>query len=262
MANFQWFSRGRYDLALQYNAQALAEDPVSLLTLTIRTAMLVDLGDLDGAQATRTRMEALSSEDFRLGWIDMQVNFARGNVEGTREAWAWTRSRIPRSLPFFAYLAATMELTNGDAQRARSIFLEAEPRWDQPGEWAQLLDTDPDNACLVAYAFQRSGSKDLGDALLRQAQAAFDALRLELEDTDAWNPQFCQLMAGESELALDTIEAQLSHGHLVWWPVFDRLPLYEAIRFEPRYQAALAERERRLAQQREVIAHMSPGAGS
>jgi hypothetical protein len=125
-----------------------------------------------------------------------------------------------------------------------------------------LIDTDPGNACLVAYAFQQSGSEDLGDALLRQSHAAFDALRLELEDTDAWNPQFCQLMAGEPELALDTIEAQLNHGHLIWWPVYDRLPLYEAIRFEPRYQAALAERERRLAEQREVIAGMNLEVGS
>jgi hypothetical protein len=40
---------------------------------------------------------------------------------------------------------------------------------------------------------------------------------------------------------------------LINWDVFHQLPMYDLIRFEPRYQAAVQERERRIAAQREAI---------
>jgi hypothetical protein len=50
-----------------------------------------------------------------------------------------------------------------------------------------------------------------------------------------------------------SIETQLTHNHLIDWDIVHQMPMYDQNRHEPRYQAAWAERERRIAVQREAI---------
>ncbi len=64
-------------------------------------------------------------------------------------------------------------------------------------------------------------------------------------------------MAGDTEKALLSIETQLSHNHLYAWNAVHQLPMYDLIRHEPRFQAASAERERRISVQRENIEKMA-----
>jgi len=64
-------------------------------------------------------------------------------------------------------------------------------------------------------------------------------------------------MAGDVEKALLSMETQLSHNHLYAWTAVHRLPMYDLIRDEPRFQAATAERERRISVQREKIEKMA-----
>lgn len=73
--------------------------------------------------------------------------------------------------------------------------------------------------------------------------------------------EICYLAAGDSEKAMRAIEIQLSHNHLHFWDVIHQHPLYNQIRHEPRYIAALAERERRITQQREEIVFLETPAG-
>ena len=56
--------------------------------------------------------------------------------------------------------------------------------------------------------------------------------------------------------SLQSIETQLAHNHLYAWNAVHLLPMYDLIRDEPRFQAAVAERERRIGVQREAIAKM------
>ena len=48
-------------------------------------------------------------------------------------------------------------------------------------------------------------------------------------------------------------ETQLAHNHPLDGKTYDQLPMYEQIRFEPRYQATMAERERRIVVQHETF---------
>ena len=82
-----------------------------------------------------------------------------------------------------------------------------------------------------------------------------------IEHADWYVPDICYLTAGDTEKALESIETQLSHNHLGDWHWLHRMPMYDLIRHEPRYQAAWSERERRLAEQREAIAVMETEAG-
>jgi hypothetical protein len=64
-----------------------------------------------------------------------------------------------------------------------------------------------------------------------------------VEHPDLYTPDLCFLAEGRVEDALASIEEQLAHRHLAGWALYHRLPPYDAIRHEPRYQAALVERK-------------------
>ena len=122
------------------------------------------------------------------------------------------------------------------------------------------MDINPPRACLVAWTLAQTGDETLGDALLDQSLAFIDTLPGLIEDVSSLPLQHCYLVAGYTEKALTHIESRLANNHLLYWKTDDQLPMYEQIRFEPRYQAAMAERDRRLAVQREAIDQMTAEA--
>jgi hypothetical protein len=77
------------------------------------------------------------------------------------------------------------------------------------------------------------------------------------EHPDQRFPEICYLTVGDTEKALLSIETQLAHNHLSDWYIVHQMPMYDQIRHEPRYQAVLAERERRISVQRENIEKMA-----
>ena len=80
-------------------------------------------------------------------------------------------------------------------------------------------------------------------------------MRARNEHIHIYYPEICYLTAGDTEKALQSIEKQLAHHHLYDWKLIHHLPMYDLIRDEPRYQAALQERERIIAAQRQAIAN-------
>ena len=126
-----------------------------------------------------------------------------------------------------------------------------------PGAWERLIDREPHIACLAAWTLTQTGDEALGTALLDQTLAFISTLPGLIEHDDFLDLQMCYLATGDTEKALAHIETQLAHNDLIWWKVYDQLPMYEQIRHEPRYQAAMTERDRRLAIQREAVDKMN-----
>ena len=103
-----------------------------------------------------------------------------------------------------------------------------------------------------------TGDADLGASLLRQSTDYIDEMLPRVtKHPDRYFPDICYLAAGEPEKALSSIETQLAHNHLYDWNATHLMPMYNLIRDEPRYQAAVAERERRIGVQREAIRIMA-----
>jgi len=145
-------------------------------------------------------------------------------------------------------------LTLGDIQLSREILLTSTPGWLEPAQWPELVERWRRGACTIAWVLINTGDEKLGSALLRQAISyTDDSLPLVTEHSDWDFPEVCYLTAGDTEKALLSIETQLSHNHLYAWSAVHLLPMYDLIRHEPRFQAAVAERERRIAVQREAI---------
>jgi TolB-like protein/Tfp pilus assembly protein PilF len=260
LGNFYAFYLGRFDLAIQNLRTALKMDPGSVNVLMFLAAFSLEIGDDESANQYRQAIADISDQDFRLGWADMLISQAQGNAEGIREAWKWTSSRI-NNYSFYSESAALFELAHGDPTAARRIYLGAEPGWIDPGSWGRLIDISPSTGCLVAWTFSKTGDEALGAALLDQTLAFFDKLPGLIEHVEVWDPQFCYLAAGDKEKALTTIETQLVNNFLFWRKTYDQLPMYEQIRFEPRYQAAMTERDRRLADQRAAVEQMTAESG-
>ena len=252
-------NQGRIDLAIQKLRTAVKIDPESLFSLVFLGMFSLQIDDIESANQYRQMIADISDQDYRLGWVDMLINHANGNIDGIREAWQWTSSRVPRyGVPDFA---ALLELVYGEPDNARRIYLDSESDWIDPEAWAHLVDSDPPKACLVAWTLARTGDKELGTALLEQTLAFIDTLPGLIENMDSLALQTCYLAVGDVEKALTHVESQLAHNRLLWWKTNDQLPMYEQIRFAPRYQAAMAERDRRLAEQRKAVDLMTAESG-
>jgi TolB-like protein/Tfp pilus assembly protein PilF len=256
---FYGFSQSRVDLAVQSLHTALEIDPGSLLSLGFLVVFSTEIGDIESANQYRQMIADINDQYVGLGWLDMTINHANGNIDGIREAWQWLRSRA--SVGSSADYAALLELAYGNPANARKIYLDAKPDWIDPGSWGRLVNTDLPAACLVAWTFIQTGDEELGTALLDQSLTFIDTLPGLIENVYSLPLQHCYLVAGDTEKALTHIESQLTHNDLLWWKTNDQLPMYEQIRFEPRYQTAMAERDQRIAEQRKIIEQMNTGTG-
>ena len=99
-----------------------------------------------------------------------------------------------------------------------------------------------------------TGDEELGADLLKQTTVFLEeALPAAIEHADRYAPDRCFLVAGDTEKALHSIETQFEHQHYWAWGVTHQLPMYDLIRNEPRYQAVMAEREHKIALQRDVV---------
>ena len=115
---------------------------------------------------------------------------------------------------------------------------------------------------MVSWLLINTGDEDLGAKLLQQTTTFLaETLPAVMEHVDHYMPEICHLTAGDTEKALQSIETQLAHNHLWGWQIFHQLPMYDLIRHESRYLAVMAERERRIAQQREEVTRMDERTG-
>ena len=111
----------------------------------------------------------------------------------------------------------------------------------------------------MSWIFLNMGDSELGQELLEQATDYLEnTLPAAIEHADRYTPDICHLTAGDTEKALASLETQLAHGHFESWLVDHQMPMYALIEHEPRYRELLAERERRVAEQRELIDAMEP----
>jgi TolB-like protein/Flp pilus assembly protein TadD len=249
---------GRFDLAIQNLRAALLIDPAGAVQLMGMGTYLIEAGDLESAIRYRQKLADTNARHWALEILDLHINHARGNAAGVRDAWN-RASGNALSFQRASNWAGLLHLAIGNLESAREIFVARDPEWTEPEAWESLIDRNPGDACLVAWTLANTGDKSLGNALLDQTLAYFEELPTLVKHADYFNEQFCNLMSGDIEKALAHIETQLVHNHLANWMIYDQLPLYDQIRSEPRYQAALAERNRLVAEQRKVIDQMQIG---
>jgi len=250
------FATGQFDKALIASRKSEELDPGNAIALMLQAIIYVQLGDIASAEATRSRIEEISSQHWSLGIADMMIASANNNPAALRESINWVLPRL-KSNPGFKHGAAQFSLIHGDKSRSREIYVDANPGWLEPDQWQGLIDQYAFDACIFSWLLINTGDQSLGEQLLqRTTQYLDDDLAAVNEHVDVQAPDACYLVAGDTEKALTSLETQLAHNHIFGWDIRHQLPMYELIRFDPRYQAVMAERERRITVQREAIAKL------
>jgi len=251
---------GQFDKALASLNKAIALRPEFLFYKLWKGGIYMELGDLEAQKEGRDKLADSGASEWLLRHVDAHISFIKEDPTGTRETINWLVAQI--QLPHGYHMRlSSVALAQGDIQLSREIYLSVEPRWLEPDQWPALMGVGDmwlrKTGCIVAWLFLNTGDQELGTALLQQATAYIeDTLPLKTEHPDQPFPEICYLTAGDTEKALLSIETQLSHNHLSNWSVVHQMPMYDQIRHEPRYQAAWAERERRISVQRENVQKM------
>lgn len=117
--------------------------------------------------------------------------------------------------------------------------------------WPNLIRQHGDFACVMGWLGAQGEDPESGRRLIAEAHRYMvETLPASRDHVDRYRPDVCHLAIGEPEQAIASIESQVSHRHIALWDQWHRLPLYEAIREDPRYQAAREQRERLLTEER------------
>ena len=262
--NVYGYRMSRFDKAIEQYSRLLELDPNSGLALSGIALMAALLEDFDTAERHREILADIKVDSYELGFSDLVIASTTGNLEGAKEAWNWVRDRVPSREQWIRNMALMYMLVNGDSASAREVIDHSSSGWRDPAKWDYMVNYDPGTACIASYVLATTGDKEIGASLLEHALALFEQLPQHTEHPYEWNVETCYLLAGDTKRAMEIIEIQLAHNHLMTWGGLDwktrhRLPMYEAIRFEPRYQEIQAEVDRRLAEQRAAVAQMNLG---
>jgi len=259
LAYFYMNEMGRFDQAMVYALKAQELESGQVRNLYVQANIYLNLGDLEAAESVRNRMRDLDADHLGLGYIDIEINLFNNNSAGARDVIRSLLTRVADN-PGRTFDMGFYSLALGDNTLAREIFESSSSDWldiDQSNESSSsIIDT-----CIFSWALISTGDVELGRQLLQQSIAVLDGtLRAANEHVDTHKPEICYLASGDTEKALETIEKQVDHNHLGDWYVYHMLPMYDSIRDESRYKAALQVRERRVAPQRAAIKQMNAQA--
>ncbi len=256
-AYIQAFFLGRLDQAIESIWLSQRKDRGSLLNLGAEAWFYRQLGDAQAVERILEEMQALNPEHPDTVNAALDVSFYFGGDAAAREALDWATPRLAH-LPRYDTDIGHRRLMLGDVTGAREAYLKAEPRWQQPEAWTELLSRKYQDACVVAWVFERTNDLDLGVRLRREATRYYtEYLPGLIDHLDVHLPELCHLANGEPEKAIQNLATQLEHGHLTDWGHWHRLPLFDPIREDPRYQTMLQQRDESLKEQRNRVAMMA-----
>jgi TolB-like protein/Tfp pilus assembly protein PilF len=253
------YEMGRYDLAWEQSRKMLEISPDNPRALNIQITIMLQIGNISAAEIIHEQMKTIDPEDIRVFTADININLHKSDDTAVRAAMDLFSVKYADS-PQIAGSTTYTELTLGNSDRAREKYLSVNPEWGDPDTWPinrQLLRS----GCTSAWVLINTGDEKAGQELLRKGTQAFEeTFATTTEHLDYLRPEICYLTAGNTEKALRSLEEQVAHNHITDWNVDHLAPMYDLIRDEPRYQAVLQERERKIAVQREVIARMELGS--
>jgi TolB-like protein len=261
--HYLW-NTGEFAKALE-QAWALSRlDPGELDALRHEIEVYIAVGDFEAAAAVQERIAETEPDIYWAGWADFRQAVAEGDAPAIRETGGWMLQHVG-DRKWFIVLVAEALLIAGDTERARELFLRAEPGWTNPDEWERLIRSNPGWPCVLSWVLLNTGDAELGQALLQEGTIYLErTLAAAIEHADRYEPDICHLVAGDTEAALASLETQLAHGHIWSWQSSHHLPMFRSLALDPHYQELLAQRDRRIAEQRELIermreAHAQPG---
>jgi TolB-like protein/lipopolysaccharide biosynthesis regulator YciM len=246
--------RGHFDEQIHWLQKSVDADPGRLTHFIPLMWAYVDIGDVEPLEEIKQRMAQINEEHALLGVADLVSSLYESNYDGALESGRWAYERMGRP-PFFHTFFGYVNTLKADYEAARQAFETANPAMFDRERWRAAIEKQPDDGCVVGWIMLRTGDEQLGSDLVR---ASLDYLEQELpryiEHADRYSIEACYMVLGQPEKALSAIETRVSHGHWHQWWFMRRMPLYEPLRGEPRFEAAMQKIEDDLVVQRANLA--------
>lgn len=251
------FFLGDVSQGLAWAEQMAAVDDASPFT-GVRELFWLELGELDRVRRQDGLFPQLQEGDWRRPWGDALVALK----EDAPESYVHAMDRAKAMGENFPHEFAVFPIAHGlrfrDADWTMDALRRLAPAWLEPDHWEAQVPHSPQHACLAAWIFLEAGEAELGRSLLTRATAEHRRVAEAVEHPGWYSPQHCHLLSGDHEAALDAIERQVAQGNDWQLDVLVRLPLYDPIRDEPRFHAAMAKREARIARERDEALALFP----
>jgi TolB-like protein len=247
-----------YAKALEHARELERIDPGDFDALRHQMEVYLAVEDHESAERIQAKITDINPDTIWAGWRDLMTAWSKGNAPGMKESAHWFLQKAGE-FDWALREVAGLFLAAGEPHRARELLLRADPGWAAQDQWESLIRSHPIDACIMAWILIDADEPDQGTALLRRTLKYLEEdLPAAIEHADRQGPDTCYLAAGETDKALASLETQLAHGHFHEWTFLHQLPMYAAIGHEPRYLAMLEERDRRVAEQRDLIDATSP----
>ena len=229
---------------LKLMERALRVEPRALWMRLLACGMYLDVGDRDAAASISAGQARETGLPTMLSVYDR--NFAGQAVD----PFTWpkdTTMMYARSIWIDAQSRSTAQIT-----RSISMLRQELGDFEKSNE-PQTNGRKGINLRLrLTHLLQRQGDKAAADRSLSK-------LRPRLT-RNALAPAFAmgawQMLAGEHEAAIQSLSNEIRREHVpVWW-LIDRDPIWEPVRANPLYQAALEIERQRVARQRILLEQM------
>ncbi len=252
--------RGHFDEQIHWLQKSVDADPGRLTHFIPLMWAYVDIGDVEPLEEIKQRMAQINEEHALLGIADLVSSLYKGNYDGALESGRWAYERMGRP-PFFNAFFAYVNTLRRDFEAAREELQTAMPGMFDRNQWRAAIEEQPNDGCFVGWVMVHSGDEQMGGDLVR---ASLDYLEQELpryvDHADRYSVAACYMVLGDKHKALSAIETRVSHGHWVQWWFMRRMPLYEPLWGEPRFEAAMQKIEDDLVVQRAKLAQMETAA--
>lgn len=253
--------KGQIDQQVIWIRRKLALDPGDIQEYQNLAFAMLDLGDTSKLPEIRRQMEAIDTQHFSHGFVDIFESLHARNYKSAFEALNWLEKefgQVPSFQGFFGFL----HTLDGNYEKARAAFEIAEPRFFDRSTFRAAIEQQANQGCLNAWLMMRTGDPELGQELLGMTiRYLEDELPTYVDHADRFGMAGCYLARGDTEKALDAFETTVAHGHYSGWWIFTSLPWFEPLKGEPRFEAALQRVRGRMAEQRENLARLDAAAG-
>jgi TolB-like protein/Tfp pilus assembly protein PilF len=252
--------RGRFDEQIHWLRKSVEADPGRIGQYIPLMWAYIDIGDVEPLEDIKRQMAAINEENALLGVADLVSSIDSGNYEAALESGRWAYERMGRP-PFFNTIFGYVNTLSHDYKAAREAFELAWPGMFDPTQWRAAIQAQPDDGCFVGWVMTRTGDEQLGGDLVR---ASLDYLQQELpryvEHADRYSIDACYMALGETDKALAALETRVDHGHRGQWWFWRKMPLYEPLWGEPRFEAAMQKIQDDIAIQRANLAQSETAA--
>jgi tetratricopeptide (TPR) repeat protein len=250
----------RLDEAIPNLRKGQRLDPGNSLNFWVEGMAQISLGDLDATEDLITQLQDMSQEHWSVRVLATMKNIYAENYAGAAEAWRQTGSSAPDETGVDNWMLFTIANLEKDYPAARRLLIEIKPEALDPAQWADWIARRPDEACSAGWVLVQSGEEASGQQLLQQA-ADFMAntAPLHMNRTERLPLGECLAALGDREGALAHIEAlaSLDYSFFSWFP--QRQPMFDELRTEPRFIAAVARLEEKRDEQRANLERMQAG---